>query len=262
MKATVAGLQSLKRPEEVAELRGKTVAEVLGLTPSEPSETPTAQPRRRRPEPAASAAAEPAPAAAAAGGAARWPPDVVRDHPARSSNGSEPARSARRCARSACAASAPRTERPDGPALRGHDPQRVAHLVEVEQEATRRERWLTTRRSACTRCAAARRAQAAQARRAGRGLGLRQDLRPRPEGRRRALRQQAQGRLRGRPDPAAHADAQAARPAHEEVDAVRALPDPQPAGQPRRPEPLRRRRRGDARHAARARPRDAQARSR
>jgi small subunit ribosomal protein S5 len=31
VKATVAGLQSLKRPEEVAELRGKTVATVLGL---------------------------------------------------------------------------------------------------------------------------------------------------------------------------------------------------------------------------------------
>jgi small subunit ribosomal protein S5 len=31
VKATVTGLQSLRRPEEVAELRGKTVAHVLGL---------------------------------------------------------------------------------------------------------------------------------------------------------------------------------------------------------------------------------------
>jgi small subunit ribosomal protein S5 len=31
VKATVAGLQSLRRPEEVAKLRGKTVAHVLGL---------------------------------------------------------------------------------------------------------------------------------------------------------------------------------------------------------------------------------------
>jgi small subunit ribosomal protein S5 len=31
VKATIEGLQSLKRPEDVAELRGKTVAEVLGL---------------------------------------------------------------------------------------------------------------------------------------------------------------------------------------------------------------------------------------
>src|SRR5213596_1876462 len=32
VKATVAGLQSLRRPEDVAELRGLTVAQVLGLT--------------------------------------------------------------------------------------------------------------------------------------------------------------------------------------------------------------------------------------
>jgi small subunit ribosomal protein S5 len=31
VKATVAGLQDLKRPERIAELRGKTVAEVLGI---------------------------------------------------------------------------------------------------------------------------------------------------------------------------------------------------------------------------------------
>ena len=42
------------------------------------------------------------------------------------------------------------------------------------------------------------------------------------------------GALRGRPDADPHADAQAARPAHEEVDAVRALPHPHPAGQPGR----------------------------
>src|SRR6476659_6062298 len=40
VKATVAGLQGLKRPERIAELRGKTVAEVLGLesTPQEGAE--------------------------------------------------------------------------------------------------------------------------------------------------------------------------------------------------------------------------------
>jgi small subunit ribosomal protein S5 len=38
VKATVTGLQSLRRPEEVAELRGKTVAHVLGL--DEKSEEP------------------------------------------------------------------------------------------------------------------------------------------------------------------------------------------------------------------------------
>jgi small subunit ribosomal protein S5 len=35
VKATVAGLQSLKRPERVAELRGKSVAHVLGLEDAE-----------------------------------------------------------------------------------------------------------------------------------------------------------------------------------------------------------------------------------
>jgi small subunit ribosomal protein S5 len=41
-KATVTGLRSLRRPEEVAELRGKTVAEVLGLKSKEPATTTTA----------------------------------------------------------------------------------------------------------------------------------------------------------------------------------------------------------------------------
>jgi small subunit ribosomal protein S5 len=57
VKATVAGLQSLRRPREVAELRGKTINEVLGLDSgpangeapqkspgSAPEDTPTAAP--------------------------------------------------------------------------------------------------------------------------------------------------------------------------------------------------------------------------
>ena len=67
----------------------------------------------------------------------------------------------------------------------------------------------------------------------GEGSGHRQDLRPRPEG-----PWLAQRRTRTAPASRAarcrsHADAQAARPAHEEVDAVRAVPHPHPAGQPR-----------------------------
>jgi small subunit ribosomal protein S5 len=49
VKATMAGLQSLKRPERIAELRGKTVHEVLGIEREEAAageqdgETPTAE---------------------------------------------------------------------------------------------------------------------------------------------------------------------------------------------------------------------------
>jgi small subunit ribosomal protein S5 len=38
VKATVAALQGLRRPDEVAELRGLTVREVLGLEKAAPAE--------------------------------------------------------------------------------------------------------------------------------------------------------------------------------------------------------------------------------
>ena len=58
----------------------------------------------------------------------------------------------------------------------------------------------------------------------------------------------SRGPLRGRPDADPHADAQAARPAHEEVDAFRDVPHAHPAGQHLRPGgALRGRRRGHAR---------------
>ncbi len=54
-------------------------------------------------------------------------------------------------------------------------------------------------------------------------------------------------RFEGGQNPDSHADAQAARPAHEEVDAVREVPHPDPGGQPDRPRgALRLRRGGDA----------------
>ena len=40
VKATMAGLQALRRPEEVAELRGLTVAQVLGLDEATPEPEP------------------------------------------------------------------------------------------------------------------------------------------------------------------------------------------------------------------------------
>jgi small subunit ribosomal protein S5 len=43
VKATVQGLQSLRRPREVAELRGKTVHEILGLDDKRAGESTDAQ---------------------------------------------------------------------------------------------------------------------------------------------------------------------------------------------------------------------------
>jgi small subunit ribosomal protein S5 len=65
VKATVQGLQSLKRPSDVAALRGKTVAEVLGLESTDgaptQSESEAALPAAEAPEPAPATDA-PAPA--------------------------------------------------------------------------------------------------------------------------------------------------------------------------------------------------------
>jgi small subunit ribosomal protein S5 len=56
VKATMAGLEGLKRPERIAELRGKTVAEVLGIErEAEPEAEGPAQPATEpavEPEPA------------------------------------------------------------------------------------------------------------------------------------------------------------------------------------------------------------------
>jgi small subunit ribosomal protein S5 len=57
-KATVTGLQSLRRPEEVAELRGKTVAEVLGLRSAQPASDGAGDDAAPGSEPAAAAAAQ------------------------------------------------------------------------------------------------------------------------------------------------------------------------------------------------------------
>jgi len=59
VKATVEGLQSLKRPSDVAALRGKTVSEVLGLDAAPPEEAAEAE----APAEAPAAVATPAEAA-------------------------------------------------------------------------------------------------------------------------------------------------------------------------------------------------------
>jgi small subunit ribosomal protein S5 len=43
VKATITGLQDLRKPDEVAELRGLSINQVLGLTPDEGGETDGAQ---------------------------------------------------------------------------------------------------------------------------------------------------------------------------------------------------------------------------
>jgi small subunit ribosomal protein S5 len=60
LKATVQGLQSLRRPEEVAKARGKTIAEVLPVPKLEAAseEESTESPAAAEPEPAAVTAAE------------------------------------------------------------------------------------------------------------------------------------------------------------------------------------------------------------
>ena len=65
VKATVAGLQGLRKPEEVAELRGISINQVLGLQPKEqvsPAETLEAAQAEGEAAPAAEAEAAPTPA--------------------------------------------------------------------------------------------------------------------------------------------------------------------------------------------------------
>jgi small subunit ribosomal protein S5 len=72
LKATVDGLQRLRRPEEVAQIRGKTVAEVLPLAaPAQEEEAPA---------PAEAAAAEaPAPVEADEAGATAESPEAAQE---------------------------------------------------------------------------------------------------------------------------------------------------------------------------------------
>jgi small subunit ribosomal protein S5 len=61
VKATVEGLQSLKRPSDVAALRGKTVSEVLGLDSAKPEEPAETEAPAEAPPSAVAAPAEAAP---------------------------------------------------------------------------------------------------------------------------------------------------------------------------------------------------------
>ncbi len=108
VKATMAGLEGLRRPEEVADLRGLSVDAVLGLDPnrgqataelsSEDGDAPAEGETAEEPVAVGAAAAE-----NAGGGPSRSP---------RSSRATAPtSASSTRCARSACARSATRCSR-------------------------------------------------------------------------------------------------------------------------------------------------------
>jgi small subunit ribosomal protein S5 len=66
LKATVNGLQSLRRPEEVAKIRGKTITDVLPYKPAEEAEETDAPAAESTPAAAEAPAAEPAAEAPAA----------------------------------------------------------------------------------------------------------------------------------------------------------------------------------------------------
>jgi len=61
VKATVEGLQSLRRPREVAELRGKSVHEILGLDGREDEAKPASSENEAGTDAAAAVAGSPAP---------------------------------------------------------------------------------------------------------------------------------------------------------------------------------------------------------
>ena len=128
-KATVTGLRSLRRPEDVAELRGKTVAEVLGLKSKEPVTATTAG---AAPNDGPAGATEMAPARARS----RLRPQLRRSNgwPASSDQtASKRERHRPHAAGDAAHAGAPRhrlhAQRADGPAIRGML-RKVAHLVD------------------------------------------------------------------------------------------------------------------------------------
>ena len=108
VKATMAGLESLRTPDEVAELRGLSINQVLGLTTERarrdgaeptPSRTATASTADERP---------PRPLRSRP----RRPREHAQGHPAQVAQRLATSASSTRCARSACAGSARRSRSP------------------------------------------------------------------------------------------------------------------------------------------------------
>ena len=140
VKATVAGLQGLRRPEEVAELRGLSIDQVLGVTDkrieraaeAEAAAEAAADRRRRRPptREARRAEAESAPAAAPAEAAGR---EHLRGDPVQVEQRRQPA-PARHAALARPAPHRPHASRSRTPPRRAACSTRVRHLVSVEEK--------------------------------------------------------------------------------------------------------------------------------
>ena len=181
VKATVAALKGLRRPEDVAELRGLTVAEVLGL---DTSEKPAAAAAPMRPRPS--------------------PPEPSRAPRARTARGAR---------RLMATLTITQVKSPNGASKKQRDSLHTLGLGQIGQKVERpddrrRARPVVRRqpsREGGRRCLSRRHRPAQpqarqgldappQARRPRRGLGLRQDLRPRPEGRRLARGRQEAAR--------------------------------------------------------------------
>ena len=162
VKATVAALQSLRSPDEVAELRGLTVREVLGLEERAPAEEPVSGGARR--------------------GAARRRGDAclmatLTITQVKSSAGAS--RKQHETLKTLGLGKIGAHRRAGGPPDRSRPGPRRRPPGEG--------RWLTERIGLHSLKPAPGLAQAAQARRPRRGLGHGQDLRPRPQGRGLAL---------------------------------------------------------------------------
>ena len=221
--ATVAGLKALRRPEEVAALRDKTVAEVLGIARPAPAPrppSPSARPRngngRREPLAVTQVRSRSARSSATAARCAPW---ACARSGRRSSTRTRP--SSRACSAGSPGSSAWRrrmAERPDIPETPAED-------VSLDKLSPR---------------PGAKRAR----KRIGRGIGSGTG---KTSGRgQKGLGARSGGGVRPgyhrRPDPGLHAAGQAPRLQPQDVDAHGPVPHPLGAGQRRGPRRVRRRR--------------------
>ena len=112
VKATMAGLEGLRRPEEVADLRGISIDAVLGLDPNRNAADGRADRRRRRRADRRRGAPSRSPSARPTRRTRR---EHAQDHAGQVAQRLRQDASSTRCARSACARSATRSSRETRP---------------------------------------------------------------------------------------------------------------------------------------------------